>query len=304
VAARGVAFEIDIVRAAGKSVVGDVDVGRASHRDVCANVAPQIDVVARDDVVRHGAGVASDLNPIDVRIRCRIVGNKVVEIVVLDRATIRLQPDAVFDPADTATLHRRIVSKQNIDAGVAAAPCNGTILDRTATGVECDRLSLTILYYYARIVDNDAALNIEPINDLSSVARGEITIDSAKRRAGRHTRRRCVGKVVLVIRSGSFVACCDQSTRATRTTDALTLSAFTPAPNRPPDWLPHWFFLRRFLGFFETSPHEKRWRMNLEYLRCSGLREFRRGSQCLDSDFVEVESHFSLAAKQYRECGF
>jgi hypothetical protein len=43
------------------------------------------------------------------------------------------------------------------------------------------------------------------------------------------------------------------------------------------------------------SPREKRWRINLEYLRSSGLREFRRGNQCLDADFVGWDRIFVLA---------
>ena len=56
--------------------------------------------------------------------------------------------------------------------------------------------------------------------------------------------------------------------------------------------------------FATYSPHEKRWRINLEYLRCNGLGEYRRGNQCLDVDFVEAGSRFRLASKQYRDCGF
>ena len=51
-------------------------------------------------------------------------------------------------------------------------------------------------------------------------------------------------------------------------------------------------------------PHEKRWRINLEYLRCNGLGEFRRGNQCEDVDFIEVASHYRLASRAYRACGF
>jgi hypothetical protein len=56
--------------------------------------------------------------------------------------------------------------------------------------------------------------------------------------------------------------------------------------------------------FATYSPREKRWRINLEYLRCKGLGEYRRGNQCLDVDFIEVGSRFRLAGKQYRDCGF
>jgi hypothetical protein len=56
--------------------------------------------------------------------------------------------------------------------------------------------------------------------------------------------------------------------------------------------------------FATYSPYEKRWRINLEYLRCNGLGEYRRGSQCLDVDFVAVVSRFRLVDKQYRDCGF
>jgi hypothetical protein len=56
--------------------------------------------------------------------------------------------------------------------------------------------------------------------------------------------------------------------------------------------------------FATYSPREKRWRINLEYLDCKGLGEFRRGNQCLDVDFVEIGSGFRLASKQYRDCGF
>jgi hypothetical protein len=56
--------------------------------------------------------------------------------------------------------------------------------------------------------------------------------------------------------------------------------------------------------FATYSPHEKRWRINLEYLRCDGLGEYRRGNQCLDVDFVAVGSRFRLVRKQYADCGF
>ena len=56
--------------------------------------------------------------------------------------------------------------------------------------------------------------------------------------------------------------------------------------------------------FATYSPTERRWRINLEYLRCDGLRDFRRGHQCVDVDFIQVGSRFRLTSKQYRECGF
>jgi len=57
--------------------------------------------------------------------------------------------------------------------------------------------------------------------------------------------------------------------------------------------------------FATYLPQEKRWRINLEYLHCDGLEgSYRQGGQCLDVDFVEVGSHFRLARKQYRGCGF
>jgi hypothetical protein len=56
--------------------------------------------------------------------------------------------------------------------------------------------------------------------------------------------------------------------------------------------------------FATYSPSEKRWRINLEYLRCDGLGEYRRGNQCLDVDFVAVGSHFRLGGKHYADCGF
>ena len=56
--------------------------------------------------------------------------------------------------------------------------------------------------------------------------------------------------------------------------------------------------------FATYSPAEKRWRINIEYLQCEGLGEFRRGHQCIDVDFVEMGSHFRLANRQYRDCGF
>jgi hypothetical protein len=58
------------------------------------------------------------------------------------------------------------------------------------------------------------------------------------------------------------------------------------------------------LHFATYSPYEKRWRIHLEYLRCDGLGEYRRGNQCLDVDFVAVGSRFRLARKLYADCGF
>jgi hypothetical protein len=56
--------------------------------------------------------------------------------------------------------------------------------------------------------------------------------------------------------------------------------------------------------FATYSPQQRRWRINLEYLDCKGLGEFRWGNQCLDVDFVEVGSGFRIGSKQYRDCGF
>ena len=56
--------------------------------------------------------------------------------------------------------------------------------------------------------------------------------------------------------------------------------------------------------FATYSPQEKRWRINLEYLRCDGLGEYRRGHQCLDVDFKEVGARYRLATKVYRDCGY
>ncbi|MFB9264480.1 hypothetical protein ACFFWD_15080 [Bradyrhizobium erythrophlei] len=56
--------------------------------------------------------------------------------------------------------------------------------------------------------------------------------------------------------------------------------------------------------FATYNPRERRWRINLEYLRCEGLGEFRRGNQCLDVDFVEVGSQYRLASKHYADCGY
>ena len=51
-------------------------------------------------------------------------------------------------------------------------------------------------------------------------------------------------------------------------------------------------------------PREKRWRINLEYLRCKGLGEFRRGNQCMDVDFMEVGTRYRLVSTAYRDCGY
>jgi len=51
-------------------------------------------------------------------------------------------------------------------------------------------------------------------------------------------------------------------------------------------------------------PRGKRWRINLEYLSCNGLSEYRRGNQCLDVDFVEVGARYRLASRIYRDCGY
>ncbi|PAY04374.1 hypothetical protein CK489_34620 [Bradyrhizobium sp. UFLA03-84] len=56
--------------------------------------------------------------------------------------------------------------------------------------------------------------------------------------------------------------------------------------------------------FATYSPQEKRWRINLEYLQCGVIGEFRRGNQCLDVDFVADGAHFRLARKTYAACGF
>ncbi|MGY3587951.1 hypothetical protein ACVIGB_002998 [Bradyrhizobium sp. USDA 4341] len=56
--------------------------------------------------------------------------------------------------------------------------------------------------------------------------------------------------------------------------------------------------------FATYSPQEKRWRINLEYLQCGVIGEYRRGNQCLDVDFVAEGAHFRLVRKTYAACGF
>lgn len=57
--------------------------------------------------------------------------------------------------------------------------------------------------------------------------------------------------------------------------------------------------------FATYSPHERRWRINLEYLQCgSRPLEYRRGNQCLDVDFVAEGPRFRLVGKHYADCGF
>ena len=56
--------------------------------------------------------------------------------------------------------------------------------------------------------------------------------------------------------------------------------------------------------FATYNPTERRWRINLEYLSCPGLEGYSRGKACLDVDFVEIGSHFRLAGKQFRDCGY
>ncbi|MCP1831824.1 hypothetical protein J2R76_000251 [Bradyrhizobium sp. USDA 4532] len=56
--------------------------------------------------------------------------------------------------------------------------------------------------------------------------------------------------------------------------------------------------------FATYSPQEKRWRINLEYLQCSVIGEYRKGNQCMDVDFVAEGAHFRLVRKTYAACGF
>jgi hypothetical protein len=57
--------------------------------------------------------------------------------------------------------------------------------------------------------------------------------------------------------------------------------------------------------FATYSPHERRWRINLEYLQCGNRpSEYRRGNQCLDVDFVAEGPRFRLVRKDYADCGF
>lgn len=57
--------------------------------------------------------------------------------------------------------------------------------------------------------------------------------------------------------------------------------------------------------FATYNPQERRWRLNIEYLRCAGLApNFRQGGNCLNVDFVDVGSGYRLARKQYAECGY
>jgi hypothetical protein len=56
--------------------------------------------------------------------------------------------------------------------------------------------------------------------------------------------------------------------------------------------------------FATYSPRERRWRINIEYLHCTGLGEYRRGNQCLDVDFIEVGTRYRVGSKVYRDCGY
>lgn len=57
--------------------------------------------------------------------------------------------------------------------------------------------------------------------------------------------------------------------------------------------------------FATYNPREQRWRINLEYLRCDGLdRDFRKGRECLNVDFIKTGARYRLARKEYAECGY
>lgn len=56
--------------------------------------------------------------------------------------------------------------------------------------------------------------------------------------------------------------------------------------------------------FATYSPQQKRWRINLEYLQCGVIGEYRRGDQCLDVDFVAAGAGYRLARKTYAACGY
>jgi hypothetical protein len=58
--------------------------------------------------------------------------------------------------------------------------------------------------------------------------------------------------------------------------------------------------------FATYNPQERRWRINIEYLRCEGLARsgFRRGRECLNVDFVKVGGSYRIARKDYAECGY
>jgi len=97
----------------------NVDVGGASHRDACIYA-----VGGRLETGRSCCALMTLLdtplppgicNPSMCGSLGEFFGNKVVQIVVLDQTTIRLQPDAIFDTADIAALHYGIVGF-NIDA--------------------------------------------------------------------------------------------------------------------------------------------------------------------------------------------
>ncbi|MFT4116137.1 hypothetical protein [Bradyrhizobium sp.] len=57
--------------------------------------------------------------------------------------------------------------------------------------------------------------------------------------------------------------------------------------------------------FATFNPHERRWRINIEYLHCDGLAgTYRQGGKCLDIDFIETGSHYRPARKTFADCGF
>ncbi len=56
--------------------------------------------------------------------------------------------------------------------------------------------------------------------------------------------------------------------------------------------------------FATYSALEKRGRINLEYLQCGVIGEYRRGDLCLDVDFVAAGAGYRLARKTYAACGY
>src|SRR5215212_7555645 len=93
-----------------------------------------------------------------------------VNVIFRNQTAVRFEPNAVFDAADVTVSNGGAISTQYNDTRISTAPDNVAILNRNVRRIDINIVRLTITHRHASVVDNEGAIDIKPLNDLSSRA--------------------------------------------------------------------------------------------------------------------------------------
>src|SRR5262245_9951803 len=163
---RRAALEIDRIRAAVKSIIVNGDVGGILHRYGRTDCCGEVQIVVSNDNAINCCAITRNLYPVVMRIAW---SREIMNPIVFNQSTIRFAPNAVFNAANvTASNNKaRITNYYSANTRIPAPAYNIAIFNRDIMRMDVNIVHMTISDRHAKVVDNNDAVDIKPINDLS-----------------------------------------------------------------------------------------------------------------------------------------